>query len=108
MDKGTDTSRCQKDSYSSVTLIRLFHPRLHDVSPNYVKYVGMSCVCKDNHLLRCCIDIYCGSTLYTGELDELKLSDDNTILPLVITTHTIHHHYIAPTLTHLLTEYLRV
>jgi hypothetical protein len=31
--------------------------------------VGMSCVCKDNHLLRCSIDIYCSSTLYTGELD---------------------------------------
>jgi hypothetical protein len=62
--------------------------------------VGMSCVCKDNHLLRCCIDIYCSSTLYTGELVELKLSDDNTISPLVIITHTRHHHYVAPTLTH--------
>jgi hypothetical protein len=68
----------------------------------------MSCVCKDNHLLRCCIDIYCSSTLYTGELDELKLSDDNTLLPLVIIRHTIHHHYIAPTLTHSLIEYFKV
>jgi hypothetical protein len=52
------------------------------------QYVGMSCVCKDNHLLRCCIDICCSSTLYRGELDELKLSDDNTILPLVIITES--------------------
>jgi hypothetical protein len=35
---------------------------------------GMSCLCKDNHLLRCCIDIYCSRTLYTGELEELKLA----------------------------------
>jgi hypothetical protein len=34
----------------------------------------MSCVCKDNHLLRCCIDIYCSRTLYTDELEELKLA----------------------------------
>jgi hypothetical protein len=36
--------------------------------------VGVSCVRKDNHLLRCCIDIYCSRTLYTGELVELKLA----------------------------------
>jgi hypothetical protein len=59
-----------------------------------------SCVCKDNHLLCCCIDIYCSPMLYTGELVELKLLDDNMILRLVIITHTVHHHYIAPTLTH--------
>jgi hypothetical protein len=37
------------------------------------QYVGMSCVCKDNYLLRCCIDIYCSRTLYRGEVEELKL-----------------------------------
>jgi hypothetical protein len=36
--------------------------------------MGMSCVCKDNHLLRCCVDIYCSRTLYTGKLEELKLA----------------------------------
>jgi hypothetical protein len=64
--------------------------------------VGMSCVCKVNPLLRCCIDIYCSSTLYTGQLDDLKLLDNNTILLLVIITHTVHHHDIAPTLAHTL------
>jgi hypothetical protein len=88
------------------------HPTVNRALANHVgrdhQYVGMSCVCKDNHLLRCCIDIYYSSTLYIDKLDELKLSDDNTILTLVIITHTIHHHYIAPTLTHSLTEYLKV
>jgi hypothetical protein len=31
-------------------------------------------VCKDNHLLNWCIDIYCSRTLYTSELEVLKLA----------------------------------
>jgi hypothetical protein len=40
----------------------------------YVCMCGMSCVRKDNPLLRCCIDIYCSRTLYRGELEEFKLA----------------------------------
>jgi hypothetical protein len=63
--------------------------------------VGMSCVCKDNYLLRCCIDIYYIRTLFTGELEELKLVErQHDITVCNYHTHAIHRHYIAPTLTH--------
>jgi hypothetical protein len=55
-----------------------------------VPTVGMSCVCKEYHVLCCCIDIYYSHTLYTGKLVELKLLDNNMILPLVIITHTLY------------------
>jgi hypothetical protein len=45
--------------------------------------------------MRCCVDIYT-----RANLKNWSWLDDNTILLLVIITHTIHHHYIAPTLTH--------
>jgi hypothetical protein len=58
---------------------------------------GMSCVCKGNHLLHCCIDIYCSRMLYTANLKNWSWLENNTILPLVIITHNLHHHYISPT-----------
>jgi hypothetical protein len=93
-----------------VITLSVFHVHNISVGTTAILYkaetpVGMSCVCRDNHLLRCCIDIYCSSTLYTSELDELQLSDNNTILPRVIIKHTIHHHYSTNTDTHTLSEY---
>jgi hypothetical protein len=54
---------------------------------------GISCVCRDNHVLRWCIDIYCSRAVYTDELEELKLAGDNMIHP----THPTSPLYITDT-----------
>jgi hypothetical protein len=61
---------------------------------------GMSYVCRDNHLLNWCIDIYCSCTEYTDELGEFKAIDwmITVLLHVIITharthIHTLHHDY---------------
>jgi hypothetical protein len=55
-------------------LLFAFMAGSYKIASGVVASMGMLCVCKDNHLLCSCIDIYCSHTLYTGELEELKLA----------------------------------
>jgi hypothetical protein len=58
-------------------------------------------VCRDNHSLNCCIDIYCSCREYTDELEDLKVAGWKIIrillLVMIITrTHTNTHTHSTP------------
>jgi hypothetical protein len=103
-----ETARSHSRTRSSVPLVSsvsvlctAVSGLLSDRCPLFMLYCwghqcGMSCVCRDNHLLNGCIDIYSGRTEYTDKLEELRVAGwqlITTLLLVIIITLYPHSKY---------------